>query len=572
MTLSTFSYSHNRIIYTDPQPGANYVNPQNDIVIGFENPLAPGKTAITGNIIVSGSQSLNHEGTLIICSDRKKIIFKPALPFSSGEKVTVILTGKLLSLVFPGRKNFEYSFTTSAQKVAWDPRIAMEEDMDTNADEIFDMPNLTVTINNNPTPGSLFISSYTSPSFLIITDKDGIPYWNTQINAFTMDFKKQPNGDLTYYKMSEYKHYEINTQYNVVNTYSCGNGYLADGHDLRLLNNGHVLLMAYDPEIVDMSHIIAGGNPIATVVGLIIQELDENKNVVFQWRSWDHIPITNALHENLSAAFIDYVHGNAIEIDNDSNLLLSSRHLDAITKINRTTGDVIWTLGGVENQFTFINDTLRFTYQHAVRRVANGNITIFDNGDYHTPQLTRAIEYSLDENAKTATLVWEYRHTPAFYSSYMGYVQRLSSGNTLIGWGGANPTVTEVTPSGTIVFEMTFPAHIYSYRAYKFDWNGAPVSVNNQNSKVPDSFNLYQNYPNPFNPSTVITFDIPKASYVDLSVFDVTGRELKKLDSGFKKPGSYSVSFDGAQYSSGLYFCRLTAGDFTDTKKMILVK
>jgi len=216
-----------------------------------------------------------------------------------------------------------------------------------------------------------------------------------------------------------------------------------------------------------MSVVVPGGNPNATVIGLVIQELDENKNVVFQWRSWDHIAITDAVHEDLTAVTVDCVHGNAIELDNDGNLMISSRHLSEITKISRTTGNIIWRLGGIHNQFTFINDPLGFSYQHHIRRIANGNITLFDNGNYHPTPFSRAVEYSLDEINKTATLVWQYRNFPDIYGFAMGSAQRLKNGNTLISWGSANPTMTEVTPSGEKVLEMSLPLNIYTYRTFK---------------------------------------------------------------------------------------------------------
>jgi len=71
-----------------------------------------------------------------------------------------------------------------------------------------------------------------------------------------------------------------------------------------------------------------------------------------------------------------------ISYDNDGNLLISSRHLDEITKINRTTGSIIWRLGGKNNQFAFPNDSLGFSHQHAIRRIGNENILLFDNGNF----------------------------------------------------------------------------------------------------------------------------------------------------------------------------------------------
>jgi hypothetical protein len=94
-----------------------------------------------------------------------------------------------------------------------------------------------------------------------------------------------------------------------------------------------------------------------------------------------------------------------------------------------------------------------------------------------------------------------------------------------------------------------------------------PISGN-----VPVSFSLLQNYPNPFNPSTTIRFDISKSSYVTVSVFDVTGRELEVLAAENVKAGEYRVVWDASKYSSGIYFYTLSAGEFRQTKKMILIK
>jgi len=84
---------------------------------------------------------------------------------------------------------------------------------------------------------------------------------------------------------------------------------------------------------------------------------------------------------------------------------------------------------------------------------------------------------------------------------------------------------------------------------------------------------LEQNYPNPFNPSTVINYQFPVASNVSLKVFDVLGNEIATLDDEEKPAGTYSVKFrtQNLQLSSGIYFYRLQAGSFTETKKMILL-
>ncbi len=82
---------------------------------------------------------------------------------------------------------------------------------------------------------------------------------------------------------------------------------------------------------------------------------------------------------------------------------------------------------------------------------------------------------------------------------------------------------------------------------------------------------LEQNYPNPFNPSTVIRYSIAHASSVELKVFDLLGKEIKLLVTGRQEAGSYQVKLDSQGLTAGLYFYRLRAGEFCDTKKMIII-
>ena len=101
---------------------------------------------------------------------------------------------------------------------------------------------------------------------------------------------------------------------------------------------------------------------------------------------------------------------------------------------------------------------------------------------------------------------------------------------------------------------------------------GGLVPVKHDIRNVPQNYALKQNYPNPFNPSTVIEFDIPHASNVTLKVYDMVGREVATLLNENMIAGKYTTTWDAGNFSSGTYFCRITAGDFIDTKKMVLVK
>ena len=91
-------------------------------------------------------------------------------------------------------------------------------------------------------------------------------------------------------------------------------------------------------------------------------------------------------------------------------------------------------------------------------------------------------------------------------------------------------------------------------------------------NEIPKEFKLIQNYPNPFNPITKIRFDLPKNANVKLTIYDMLGREIETIVNEHLNAGSYEVTFDGTKYTSGVYYYRLNAGEFVETKKMILVK
>jgi len=89
---------------------------------------------------------------------------------------------------------------------------------------------------------------------------------------------------------------------------------------------------------------------------------------------------------------------------------------------------------------------------------------------------------------------------------------------------------------------------------------------------APAQFNLMQNYPNPFNPSTTIKYQVPEAGIVSLKIYDILGSEVKSLVNEEKQPGTYSVIFNAHNLASGVYYYRIQAGSFVDTKKLILLK
>ena len=102
--------------------------------------------------------------------------------------------------------------------------------------------------------------------------------------------------------------------------------------------------------------------------------------------------------------------------------------------------------------------------------------------------------------------------------------------------------------------------------------NGTLININEHESQTGMNFKLYQNYPNPFNPVTILEFRIPDLEFVNLKVYDALGKEVTTLVNEKLSPGLYQIKFDGNGLRSGVYFCRLSAGRFSETKKMMLVK
>ena len=89
---------------------------------------------------------------------------------------------------------------------------------------------------------------------------------------------------------------------------------------------------------------------------------------------------------------------------------------------------------------------------------------------------------------------------------------------------------------------------------------------------MPQVYSLSQNYPNPFNPATNFSFDLPVASHVTLTIFNVLGQEVTTLIDKKMEAGSHTVEWNAARFSSGVYFYRISAGNFTETKKMMILK
>lgn len=272
---------------------------------------------------------------------------------------------------------------------------------------------------------------------------------------------------------------------NIVDTMMLSGNYDADFHEGKVWSDSSYMILGIEKRTMNLSSLVAGGRTNAVVESAVIQERTFDGRLLFEWKSLDYIPVTDATEDvDLKAAYIDYIHVNSIAPTSDGHILISCRHLDEVIKINRQTGAVIWRLGGSKsrgNDFTFLNDKDQgftgFSHQHSAWETPRGTILLFDNGNLKPGNYSsRAVEYEIDQSAYTAKKVWEHIPTQRTVSTSMGSVQELTNGNILIGYGTLKDGGTvgtliaqEVTKNGQVVVNVknTLTSNINTYRVLK---------------------------------------------------------------------------------------------------------
>lgn len=384
-------------------------------------------------------------------------------------KITAILAILLVSFGF----STVYAQTETAQP-------------DTTLPEGF--PLISIKNHTSPSPGNLFIAPFGSwgmytnqDPYIILIDNYGHPIFYRRIyHSSINDFKLQPNGQLTYASGTGSQHYLMNNKMEVIDSLRPV-GFWIDRHEI-IVTEERTFILGIDTRLVDMSELVPGGQEDATVMGHVVQEWDAEGNVVFEWNTWDHYNILDCQEwVDVTASLIDYAHVNTIEPDSDTSLLILARNFNEITKIDRRSGEIIWRLGGVNNEFDFTNDTIQWAWPHDIRKIGDGIFSLFDNGRFNTPppHFSSGVIYEIDEQAKTITQLKRFRGNPDVYGDIMGNFQMLENGHFVTGWGsGSHPDsvgITEFDPDGNIVHEVAFNA--ISYRAWKHQWQPMRFTV-----------------------------------------------------------------------------------------------
>jgi len=321
----------------------------------------------------------------------------------------------------------------------------------------------------------------------IVDNEGNIRYFDRATDGnYTHNFQPFDNAHLIGYDINgaiiSTQYVLVDTNFVPVDTISApqidDHYYRIDTHEFLIDDDGYYWIEAHYDSVMDMSQYFEGASTEFDVGADAIMKLDPvTHDAVWTWKSLDHldeIPFTDSYDttrwitnmQGNPATSGEHLHTNAIEVDTDGNILISNRFTSTVAKIRvdpgqPDDGDVMWKLGGGPgNQFTFLGTTpdSAFDAQHDVRRWPNGEISVYDNGTGASDS-SLAKYFVVDEDNMTAEMVWHY-HRPNMtqgYSFATGSNRRLDNGNTIICWGyGTDYAVTEVTPSGNIVWEINF--------------------------------------------------------------------------------------------------------------------
>ena len=360
------------------------------------------------------------------------------------------------------------------QPVAWGPggmSIGSEYDLVTGALPD-DLPAYSAE-GSDPSPGFVVFGS---GHYGIVIDNSGRVVWYHDFGvAQVLNFMVESSGQYiarpaTPSPTDNEPWIEIDPIGEVSGTFNCAQGLRSRLHEALSDGNGGHWLLCDETRTIDLTEY--GGVANAAVTGTVIQHVSATNTLLFQWSPFDHFAVGDADLSVLSGPIVNWTHGNALDIVDDGNVVVSFRNLGEITKIDVVTGEVLWRMGGHRNQFTFTGTAMPpFLGQHSARIPVAGQLLLLDNvGD---PTESRAERYEINEHDRTARLVAPLSGTPKAFTMIGGSVQALPRDRTLVSFGTAGQ-VQEYDRDGVVVWRMTTSSLGYVFRATRITSLYAP--------------------------------------------------------------------------------------------------
>jgi hypothetical protein len=275
--------------------------------------------------------------------------------------------------------------------------------------------------------------------------------------------------------------YIYNDRYRQVARVRAGNGDTTNFHEFLLIPGGDAMVLANTVRTANLTSI--GGPADQRVIDGLVQEVNiKTGRVLFQWDSAAHVPYADSYAPRPSSPGTpwDWFHINAVHLDTDGNLLVSSRNTWTVFKVDRRSGHIMWQLGGRRSSLTMRaapgqvldRDGKIFAWQHDPEAIGGGEYTIFDDESGGRGNLlgsSRVVTVRLDLATRLATLVKSDDQPEGQVAQLMGNAQTTPAGDLFVGWGGL-PYVSEFSPSGRLLFNAQLPAGVSTYRAYLLAW------------------------------------------------------------------------------------------------------
>jgi outer membrane protein assembly factor BamB len=326
-----------------------------------------------------------------------------------------------------------------------------------------DLPTYHVT-GTGASPGFVV---FNSGGYGVVMDNTGRVVWYHRLPAGGgLNFQAQPNGHFVARPPATADSpgtlIEIDPLGAVVRSVGCANGFSPRFHDMLMTADGSYWTMCDETRTMDLSGV--GGRADARVTGTVIQHLSTTGMLLFQWSPFDHFAITDIAASERTRPDVNWTHGNALDFDQDGNIIVSFRNLNEITKIDGRSGAVIWRMGGLANQFTWEGTTSpAFVGQHGVRVTGPGELLVLDNLGHSDG--SRAERYRYDEATRTVRLVQSYVAGEGVVAQVGGTTQSLPGGHVLVTFGNGG-RLMEYDAEGRVVWRIAGDAG-YVFRAQR---------------------------------------------------------------------------------------------------------
>jgi Arylsulfotransferase (ASST) len=467
-----------------PAPGTAMANP--DTQISFLGAAAKEIRSVS----VSGSSTGRHSGKLRAYSQGDGASFVPDKPFAAGEQVTVHAvigagTGTKVAFGFhvdtpyptadiPGFPNqtaspADYQSFYTLPGVQAPVMTVTTTDRDSAAGDLF--------TTEGPGPGHYGAMIFTPQGRLVWFDQLSGGLVAEDLNEQTYEGQRDLTlwqGKVLDWGFGQGEDIVLNSRYQKVATVGGGNGLKADLHEFQIAPHDVAYITAFNPISCDLK--AAGGTANGVILDTAIEEIDLRTGLVrWEWHSLDHVAVSDSqIQAPDNKSPWDWFHINSIDPESNGDILISARNTWDAYQLQGGTGTILWSLGGGTTSLTMGNGTTT-AWQHDARMLANGDITIFDDGsDPPVEPQSRAITIAVDLRTHKATLVSAITHPgPPLLSPSQGNVQTLASGNVVVDYGGV-PEIAEYSKSGSLLFDEHLPYDLASYRGYRYPWSATP--------------------------------------------------------------------------------------------------